>query len=225
MKRLHRLIVTSSTYRMASTPDGANQAKDPDNRYLWRMGTRRMDAEILRDNVLHVAGRLDLKRGGPDIDHGQGMTVPRRSLYFRSAQEKQMLFLNVFDGPSVTECYARKETVVPQQALALANSELCLTHSRLLARTLAGQVGPDDVKFIEAAFERILCRLPRREETAECVRFLAEQAPRLAALKPASDTVAANGVDGTKPSADPALRARENLVRVLLNHNDFITIR
>src|SRR5207248_195381 len=55
MKALHRLIVTSSTYRMASTADPADAARDPDNRYLWRMNSRRMDAELVRDNVLFVA--------------------------------------------------------------------------------------------------------------------------------------------------------------------------
>jgi hypothetical protein len=65
MKSLHRLIVTSSTYRMASTPDPACASVDPDNIYLWRMPTRRMEAELVRDNLLYVAGTLDLTMGGP----------------------------------------------------------------------------------------------------------------------------------------------------------------
>ncbi|MGV3719593.1 MAG: DUF1549 domain-containing protein, partial [Actinomycetota bacterium] len=60
MKRLHRLIVTSSAYRMDSTYDAASGALDPDNRYLWRMNSRRMEAEVVRDSMLHASGQLDL---------------------------------------------------------------------------------------------------------------------------------------------------------------------
>src|SRR5262249_37518236 len=104
-KAMHRLMVTSSTYRMASTPDDADLALDPDNVYLWRMPSRRVEAEVVRDCVFYVAGRLDLTMGGPDVDHSLGLTVPRRSLYFQHAAEKQMEFLMLFDAPSVTECY------------------------------------------------------------------------------------------------------------------------
>src|SRR5262249_13630927 len=64
MKRMHRLIVTSSAYRMDSSMDAANAALDPENRYLWRMNARRMEAEVVRDSVLHVAGQLDETLGG-----------------------------------------------------------------------------------------------------------------------------------------------------------------
>ena len=120
MKRIHRLIVTSSTYRMASTPDERNAKIDPDNTFLWRMNSRRMEAEVVRDNLLYVAGDLDLTMGGPDIDHMLGMKSKRRSIYLRQAAEKEVEFLKIFDGPAVTECYVRRPTVVPQQALAMA---------------------------------------------------------------------------------------------------------
>ena len=71
--------------------------------------------------IFHVAGKLDPTMGGPDIDQAQGLTSRRRSLYLRNAAEKEVEFLKIFDGPSVTECYARRPSVVPQQALALAN--------------------------------------------------------------------------------------------------------
>src|SRR5262249_51651150 len=126
MKEMHRLILTSNTYRMASTPDEADAVIDPDNVFLWRMNSRRLEAEAVRDNLLYVSGDLDPTRGGPDIDHKLGLTSKRRSLYLRTAAEKEVEFLKIFDGPSVTECYERKTSVVPQQALALANSELAL---------------------------------------------------------------------------------------------------
>jgi hypothetical protein len=219
MKAMHRLVVTSATYRMASTPEPAALKKDPDNRLYWRMNSRRMDAEIVRDNVLYVAGQLDATLGGPDIDQNLGLSVKRRSLYFRHAAEKEMVFLTLFDGPSPVECYRRKETIIPQQALALANSELTLTQARLLARSLNEKSGPDAARFVGMAFERVLARPATAAETAECVRFLTSQ-PKLFEGK----TVAAS-TDGKQPAADPTQRAREDLVMVLLNHHDFVTIR
>jgi hypothetical protein len=234
MKALHRLMVTSSTYRMASTNDPADARRDPDNRYLWRMNPRRMDAEVVRDNVLCVADSLDRTRGGPDIDQNLGMTVPRRSLYFRHAAEKEMEFLALFNQASVTECYRRKETVAPQQALALANSDLAVKQARRLARELSKADASSgtaahatlDAAFVSAAFEGVLCRPPTKAELAECLKFLAAQAERVATALPTATTRAQRpSSDLEKPAGDPALRAREDLVLVLLNHNDFVTIR
>ena len=221
MKAMHRLIVTSSAYRTASTPDDVNLARDRDNTYLWRMNSRRLEAEAVRDSVFRVAGRLDATLGGPDIDFKEGLTRPRRSLYFRHAAEKQMEFLRLFDAADVVESYQRKESVMPQQALALVNSELTLKHARLLARDLAAEAGSEAEAFVTAAFEQVLARPPTAEELAECVAFLRQQARRYTEAK-ALPAVAA---DGSRPAADPALRARENLVHVLMNHHDFVTVR
>jgi hypothetical protein len=199
MKEMHRLIVTTSAYRMASTPDLANAKIDPDNQYLWRMPSRRMEGELVRDNLLQVAGDLDSTMGGPEIDHAKGLTSKRRSVYLRIAAEKEVEFLKIFDGPSVTECYMRRPSVVPQQALALANSELALREAKTLANALTSEK-PDD--FIEAAYRRILARDPKPEEKGLCAEFLS--------------------AEGKKTSA---ARARQNLVLVLFNHNDFVTIR
>jgi hypothetical protein len=224
MKAMHRLIVTSSTYRMASTTDPANVAIDRDNRYLWRMPARQAEAEVVRDCVFYVAGKLDQTMGGPDIDPNLGLTLPRRSLYFRHAAEKEVEFLKIFDSADVVECYQRKSTVMPQQALALSNSELTLKYARVLARSLAAAKKDQDLSaFTIAAFERILSRPPNDAETAECVAFLKQQAERHA--KEPAPPPAGPDPEGKQPSAEPALRARENLVHVLLNHHDFVTIR
>ena len=125
LKPLHRLIVTSACYRMESAaggPDDPNIARDPANVYYWRMNPRRMEAEAVRDNVLSVAGSLDRTVGGPDLDPELGMKSLRRSLYFRHAKEKRVTFLRLFDSPNVLSCYRRSDSVMPQQALALANS-------------------------------------------------------------------------------------------------------
>jgi hypothetical protein len=222
-KRLHRLLVTSTAYRMDSVPDPASLALDPENRWLWRMNPRRMESEVVRDSVLYVAGKLDLSRGGPEIAFNQGLAVPRRSLYFQHAAEKQVEFLLLFDAANVTECYERTESVVPQQALAMANSTLVLDQSRRLAGALSRE-SEDGAAFLTRAFVRILGRLPTPEERAECRSFLATQAEL---LRDPSHLKACPGGGGseTAPSTDPAQRAREDLVQVLFNHNDFVTIR
>jgi hypothetical protein len=221
MKKLHRLLVTSQTYRQGSqAPEGDNQKKDPENRWLWRMIPRRMEAEVVRDSILAAAGELDRTPGGPALDEKLGQISHRRSLYFRFNTQYKMEFLDQFDAASPSECYERRESVVPQQALAMYNSALALGKARLLA----GRLAKSDVDFITAGFEQVLGRPPTAEERTRCQRFLQEQAAllrdpsRLTAFPAAADAV-------VPASADPAQRAREDMIHVLFNHNDFVTIR
>lgn len=209
MKPIHRLLVTSSTYRMASTVDEANAKADPDNIRLWRMPSRRMEAELIRDNLLYVTGNLDAAMGGADIDHQHAMTSKRRSIYLRCASEKEAEFLRIFDGPTVTECYQRNSTVMPQQSLALGNSELTLAQAKLLAKRVHDESAQGDESFVRNAFARVLARVPTADELQTCLAFLGR-------------TEVAS-VTGAEPAAIP--RARENLILVLFNHNDFVTIR
>jgi len=230
MKHLHRLIVTSNAYRLAShaaeTP-ATDLAIDPDNRLLWRMNPHRLEAEAVRDAMLFVGGKLDLTRGGPEIDQQLASQSPRRSLYLRHAYEKQAKFLELFDGPSVNECYRRSESIVPQQALALENSDLALEQ----ARRLAGQLSMDSAsgplpndQFIVEAFEKTLGRKPSPAEADECLTFLKSQAGKLQTADKLTP-IAGGPKSALAPASDPAQRARENLVHVLYNHNDFVTIR
>ena len=225
MKHIHRLMVTSRAYRMGSQTSPVNLNRDRDNRYLWRMNVRRMEGEVVRDSLLYVAGKLDPTMGEPDIDHHLGLSSRRRSLYFCHAAEKQMEFLNLFDEASVNECYRRSVSIVPQQALALSNSSLALAQSRRLARTLSQQVGTGDSSaFVKAGFEQVLSRPPTAQELAACQKFLRDQAARLAESK---KLTASLGVPASTvpPATDPVQRAREGLIHVLMNHNDFVTIR
>ncbi len=233
MKPIHRLLVTSSAYRMVSSSADessmANAKLDPENLLLWRMNPRRMEAEAVRDSTLCVAGSLDATMFGPELEQNAGLTVPRRSIYFRSSKEKKVTFLEMFDSPNVTDCYRRSETVVPQQALAMINSSLTLAQARRLAGTLAGELNtqatPESLAaFVDAAFERILCRPPTADERTACLEFLAAQSGRFADPKLLA-AFTAGGENAVKPAADPHQRARENLVHVLLNHNDFLTVR
>jgi mono/diheme cytochrome c family protein len=200
LRHLHRLIVTSNAYRMASAkPPASEAASDPENRYLWRANVRRMEAEVVRDSLLHLAGRLDVARGGPDLEPTKDDVIPRRSLYFRHTPDEKPLILDVFDAANPSECFERTESVVPQQALALANSDFCRAQARAIARTVEAR-GNDlsDPQFITAAFELVLARPPDAAEQSRCAAFLRKN------RRPGS---------------------RENLVHVLLNYNEFVTIR
>lgn len=229
MKPLHRLIVTSNAYRMRSSLGGMdhpNLTKDPDNRYLWRFNTGRMEAEVVRDSVLHLAGMLDSAIGGPEIPHEQGLTSLRRSIYFAHHGEAKMQFLELFDAANACDAYKRTMSVLPQQALAMSNSELTLKLSRALARKLAGAHAKDDA-FVRAAFEQVLSRAPSSAEATVSRMFLARQ-EKLFRDNGLKDVTGVNGVTAAPadaPAGDPIVRARENLVHALFNHNDFVTIR
>jgi hypothetical protein len=236
MKRLHRLIVTSEAYRRQSAVRGTfarNQSLDPENRFFWRMNPRRMEGEVVRDGLLHLAGKLDGVLGGPPVDPEAGARCGRRSLYFRYSREDKLTFLTLFDAARVEECYQREESIVPFQALALTNDGFVWSQARRIARRLA--LDPDRAgarrlqggerrQFINAAFEQVLCRRPTQAELAACTRYMDAQAERLA--DPRRLTPFPGDAPATvRPAADPNLRAREHLVHVLLNHNDFVTIR
>ncbi len=107
-----------------------------------------------------------------------------------------MTFLTLFDGAKVNECYRRRPTVAPQQALAMYNSPIAAAQSQKIASAFAPS---DDREFVEALFEHILCRPATPGEQKECESFLADIPDRN--------------------------RARQQLTLVLLNHNDFVTIR
>lgn len=135
-----------------------------------------------------------------------------------------MLFLKLFDSPDPTGCYRRFESIVPQQALALFNSEISFTQSRLLARKIFGKVGGNSHQFVATAFERVLARAPSTQEEAESLKFLQQQAQLLKDSTKLSQFKSGEA-SHVPAAADPFLRARESLVHVLINRNEFVTIR
>lgn len=230
MKHLHRLILTSETWKRSSAvPEGSSSASvDPDNRWLWRMNTGRMEAEVVRDSVLAVSGKLDLTQGGQELENSDALTTFRRSVYYSCQPEGdgRSQFAALFDAADALECYRRSQSIIPQQALALTNSEF--VHQRsvdIVAAWLASKpenekANSSDAAFVDDMFELILNRRPSDAERQRCTEFLEQQ--RSASESSESD-VAASSVGA---ATDAALRkARESLVRVLLNHNDFIAIR
>lgn len=214
MKRLHRLIVTSAAWRASSSTLGDPDALrlDPDNRTWWRREPVRLEAEAIRDSILAIDGTLDPARGGPPVPPAEQAASRRRSLYFRHTDPDRNAFLVTFDGAGVKECYERERSIVPQQALALANSALVHDAAARVAARLAppGQV-VDDAAFLDAAFRAVLSRPPSAAETAACTEALA----RFRASAPAAPA------DGM-PVADAA---RVHVVWALFNHTDFVTLR
>ncbi|MDF1814785.1 MAG: DUF1553 domain-containing protein [Verrucomicrobiales bacterium] len=206
-RHLHRLMLTSETYRRSSSKAGADQEsleKDPGNLYYWRMNSRRMESQLVRDNLLHLAGKLDLTPGGPSLPYTKAGN--RRSLYFTHSPDEIDPFLRTFDDADLLQCYRRSESVVPQQALALSNSALALESSRYIAESIGRSY--TNGEFIELAFRTVLARSPLDTEKAECLRFFED----LSALS------------GDERATDE-LRCRSQLIHALLNHNDFVTIR
>ncbi len=226
MKKLHRTLLTSKAYRMVSSGAAlseANKQIDPENKFFWHMNARRMEAETIRDAVLYQAGLLDLTNGGPDIDENQAFDSRRRSLYLRQTPDSQAEFLRLYDQPMPNDCYIRPESIIPQQALASANSTFFQEASRLLAKSLNNRNVADE-DFIRAAFNTILGAPPTAVESAESRKFLASQSTLLA--KPERLTRFSEVVDThVPPATDARQRARENLIHALLNHNEFVTVR
>jgi hypothetical protein len=200
---------------------------DPENRYLWRANVRRMEAEVVRDSLLYLAGRLDLRRSGEDIDPLLADKVPRRSLYFRHTPDEKPLLLELFDAANPSECFERTESIVPQQALALVNGDFSHSQARLMARRLHAALPSNskDADFIISAFELVMSRRAMPEELRSCASFLREQTERLTSAGKFAADPNATIASAVAPSSSPQLRSRENLVHVLLNYNEFATLR
>ncbi len=250
-RKLHRLMVTSAAYRRASSetsptrereiegqpatePSLAGRANvqnvklDPDNKTYWRVNSRRMEAEVVRDTLWSLSGDLDLSASGPELEPTAADSSPRRSLFFRQTPDDQAVMLELFDGPSAAECFERSESIMPQQALSLANSPLALMQSRKVARKLSeapvGSAPISDLDFLRAAFETVLNRPPTSDELAKTVPFLQRQTDAFADQSKLTRTT--TGLNSpVAPSTDPRLRARENLAHVLLNCHEFVTVR
>ncbi len=205
MQHVHRLIVNSAVYRMSSSATGgeANVAKDSDNRYWWRRVPIRLESQLVRDSIVAHTGTLDPTMGGPTVPQAQQAASKRRSLYFFHSNNERNPFLTQFDEALVTECYRREQSIVPQQALALANSRLVLDASQQIARRLAERTTNDEA-FIRKAFQILLAINPGESEIATSKKALTAWQ--------------------TLPSSS-AGTARANFVWALINHNDFVTLR
>lgn len=210
-KHLHRLLVTSAAYRRSSSNAGADPptlGADPTNRFYWRAHPRRMESQALRDSLLHLAGELDPAMGGPSL--APNGSSKRRSLYFTQSRDAEDKFLAMFDNADILQCYRRTESIVPQQALALANAAVSLDAAgKIAARIRASHPGASRDAFVGAAFGLLLGRTPDAAERGACAAYWSEM----------------SRLDSVEAAKDPEAAIRARIVHAMLNHNDFVTVR
>ncbi len=193
IKEMHRLLMTSQAYQMASSHrHEANTATDPENRLLWRYHPQRLEAEALRDAIMTVSGGIDLSVGGRPIfphvpddilaaskgkghwdNQPDGPDVWRRSVYVFRRRSLGFPFFDTFDLPDQNQtAAARNVSTVPTQALTLMNNQFVLGQAELFADRLVREV-PDDVdRQVDLAYRIALTRAPTAEE-ADVAKALA----------------------------------------------------
>ncbi len=223
IKRMHRLIMLSRVYQLASTDDEANLKVDSANDYLWRFARRRLDAESIRDALLFVSSSLDRTPGGPhpfpptmkwDFSQHKPFKAVyetnRRSVYLMTQRIARHPFLALFDGPDTNaSTAARPTTTTPLQALFLMNDPFVHEQAKKLAARLLREDSEDAVR-IERAFVLLFARSPSAEETMQTSAFLALVAGRLR---------------GAGMTAELArVGAWESFARALLMSNEFMYV-
>ncbi len=187
-KSIHRQIVCSTVYRQAATANDAGLASDPENRWLWRFPLRRLEAEVIRDAMLTVAGQLDETPFGPYVPTlqtpvGEVVVDPkvpgarRRSVYLQQRRSQTLSMLKVFDAPAIaTICSARPSSTVPLQSLALLNSDFVLDCGQKLAERLKREAkGRDASWIVHHAWEVVMGRPPTAHEAGAAAQFLRDQ--------------------------------------------------
>ncbi len=191
LKRLHRLLVTSATYRQTSTFHSAAATVDVNNRLLWRMSPRRLDAESVRDAMLAVAGQLNTQVSGKGYSDTNsyffkgtqfydpidpiGFPNQRRTIYRMWARGGRSPFLDTFDCPDPsTTAPRRSATVTPLQALSLLNQSFSLRMADEFANRLTSETGPKLDAQIRLAFHLLFAREPELDELELSRNFAAE---------------------------------------------------
>jgi mono/diheme cytochrome c family protein len=227
-KAMHRLILLSNAYRQSSQFNEPAAAKDPENRLLWRVNPRRLEAEPLRDSVLAVSGKLNREMFGPGIypridpdviNTGSRPRWPlgakddhdtwRRSVYIFVKRSVLLPLIEVFDCPAtVVSGPTRAVSTVSPQALALMNNEFVLQQANFFAERVAKEAGADKRDQVVRAFEIALNRPPNAKEMEWSLSFLKSQADGYAQRK------------DEKPEA-PALR---DFCHAIINLNEFLYI-
>jgi hypothetical protein len=176
-KWLHREIMRSAAYQMSSQHDAKNFKADGDNRLLWRMNLRRLDAEAWRDALLAVGGDLDRAQGGPP---NEDVNATRRTIYLKVSRNGDLLpsdqFLRLFDYPAMRATVDQRTSgVVPQQYLFMMNNQYMLRRAELLAVRML-QVAPANEVRIERAYRLLFGRAPTAEEVEIGVAYLTSTA-------------------------------------------------
>lgn len=246
LKHIHRLIVTSETYQQSAVAEGGAKA-DPENKLLWRMNRRRLEAEAVRDSILAAAGTLNRQLGGASVKvplepevydliftegepDGLWPVTPdakqhtRRSVYLFNKRNVRLPLLEAFDLPdTLSSCAARPVSTFAPQALILMNSPFVHEQAKAFALSLL-EAAPDATKQIDALYRRSVGRAPGATERTLAAEFLKEQAgvvrERIRAKQPV-------GIDAdTLPKGTDLAHARAlaDLCVVLFNTHEFVYV-
>jgi len=192
IKQMHRLIMTSETYKMASSFYNATDAeKDPTETYLWRFPVRRLEGEAIRDVILSASGQLNLQAGGESFFPATPASVRegyaagkwnltkeepatwRRSIYSYWKRGMKFPMFDVHDQPDQNVTTERRNvSTVPTQALTLLNNEFVLLQSRYLAERVAAEAGPDAAAQVKLLYRITLGRQPTEKELTGDLQFL-----------------------------------------------------
>jgi len=184
IKQMHRLMMTSEAYQMASAYDEAvDRERDPQNQYLWRFRAQRLDAEIVRDSILSASGGINLAIGGPAVfpslpkelltsvsfgvwkNEEDGPAAWRRSVYVYRRRGLVFPMFQVFDLPEQNiTAGARNVSTVPTQALMLLNNPFVLRQAQMFADRVRQEAGDDPERQIDLAYRIALTRSPTEPE-------------------------------------------------------------
>jgi hypothetical protein len=223
VKAMHRLIVQSRAYQLASTHDEAAAALDPGNRWYWRHDRRRLEAEAIRDALLAVSGTLRRDRPGPHpfppmaawrwTQHHPFKDVypsAHRSVYLMTQRIQRHPFLGLFDEPDTnTTAEKRASSTVPLQALFLMNSPTVRDEAEAFARRLLA-AAPDARGRFRLAHELAYARPPSDEEFSKGIHYIERYTAELARL-------------GVAPR-QRELEAWTSYARVILCSNEFVYV-
>jgi mono/diheme cytochrome c family protein len=219
LKKLHKTIVMSAAYRQSASSRADGLAKDADNKLLWRMSPRRLEAESVRDAILTAAGRLDATMFGEPVrtvTKPSGEVVPekeiedpgRRTVYQLVRRSAPQSLLNAFDAPVMEiNCARRVATTSATQSLAMMNGEFVTVQAGHFAKRLLSVAGEDSER-IRQAFRIALGRDPSATEADRLLTFLRTQAAFYTEL----------------PEAERRQRVYSDLCQALLGANEFISV-
>ncbi len=187
IKHLIRTVMVSRTYQLSSAVSKNSLEVDPDNNLFWRMNQRRLEVEAIRDSVLAVSGKLDMKPATGSVvqqvgnaDIGTSVSPTRfaganfkRSVYLPIVRGAVPEMLQAFDFPDPSIIYGQREvTTVPTQALFMMNSSFMLEQSREFANRLLAREGISDAERVEWAYRLALGRRPTSEQSSHVLKFI-----------------------------------------------------
>ncbi len=174
LKWLHRTIMNSTTYLQSTRPPHTEMALkiDPENRWLWRMNPRRLDAEQARDALLAISGELTPASNTPGVESHQSV----RSLHTRKIRNSQDEFLRMFNAPNGFQSTAQRDaTNTALQSLLMIGGDWPLQRARAMAARLLSEVGPMPDQLVPLAYDLAYSRAPKNQEIDTAVAFLRAQ--------------------------------------------------